>query len=225
VANQVTAIVRMAELVEDLQAASTRLSDSQAETVMLLAAAAEAHDQTTGRHLQRVRTISEALALELGHEAEDARALGLAATLHDIGKIRVPDGLLSSPAKLSDAEWVIMRQHTIWGAEFLGEREGFELAATVARCHHERWDGEGYPFGLAGEDIPEPAAIVSVADAFDAMTSDRPYRPRRTPAWAVREVQEGAGRQFSPRVVEALVRLHERGELAAGGEGEEQAAA
>ncbi len=210
VATQVTAIVRMATLVEQLQSASARLEQSQAETVLMLAAAAEARDQVTGLHLQNIRALTEALALELGHSEEDARMLGLAAVLHDIGKIRVPDAVLSGSGPLTDEDWELMKQHTVWGAELLAGHRGFELAAAVARSHHERWDGSGYPDGLAGDEIPEAATIVAVADAFDAMTSDRPYRPALTVEEAMREIRACAGRQFSPRVAEAMLRLYRR---------------
>ena len=219
VANQVTAIVRMSTIVDELQTASEKLAGAQAETVMMLAAAAEAHDQTTGKHLKSIRAISEALAAELGYSADAVIELGLAATLHDIGKISVPDAILSSPMRFDTSDWEAaalwetLKRHSVWGAEFLAGREGFELASRVARWHHERWDGRGYPDGIAGEEIPEEVAIVSVADAFDAMTSDRPYRAGR-PLWAaVREVEAHSGRQFSPRVVEALLRLFRRQEL------------
>ncbi len=106
-----------------------------------------------------------------------------------------------------------MKCHTTWGASFLADRPGFELAATIARCHHERWDGSGYPNGLAGEAIPEAAAIVAVADAFDAMISDRPYRARRPTAQAIQEIEACSGTQFSPKVVEALMRLSQRNAL------------
>ncbi|HYM16218.1 MAG TPA: HD domain-containing phosphohydrolase [Dehalococcoidia bacterium] len=206
VATQVTAIVRMA-------ATSARLERAQAETVLMLAAAAEAHDATTGRHLQRVRTISEAIALELGYTARAAGELALAAVLHDIGKIRVPEALLSSAQRLDTDEWSIMQQHTVWGAEFLRGRPGFDLAAAVAEAHHERWDGSGYPHGLAGEEIPEAATIVAVADCFDAMTNDRPYRIGRPASAAAREVEAWSGTQFNPRVVQAFLRLWQRGAL------------
>lgn len=214
VATQVTAIIRMSTLLDELQESSARLRRSHEETVMMLAAAAEAHDHTTGRHLSRVRTISEMLARELGHDEEMARSVGMAATLHDIGKIRVPDFILGSSDSLKDSEWELMRQHTIWGSAFLSEREGFALAAEVARHHHERWDGGGYPDGIAGEDIPEAAQITTVADSLDAMINDRPYRAGRPIAEAIGEIVSCAGTQFSPRVVDALVRLYERGELA-----------
>jgi HD-GYP domain-containing protein (c-di-GMP phosphodiesterase class II) len=107
----------------------------------------------------------------------------------------------------------MMKEHTVWGGDFLSGRPGFALAASVARSHHERWDGGGYPDGLAGEAIPFAAQIVTVADSFDAMTHDRPYKASRPVEEAVREIRVCAGSQFSPRVVDALIALHERGEL------------
>ncbi len=210
VVTQVTAIVRMATLVEELKSASTHLGEAHTETVMLLAAAAEAHDQTTGLHLQNVRAITEALARQLGYGEEDARELGLAAVLHDIGKIRVPDTILSTAGRLTEEEWEVLKRHSTWGEEFLKGRPGFELAATIARSHHEHWDGSGYPDGLTGEAIPEAATIVAVADAFDAMISDRPYRAARTVAAALQEIAACSGRHFSPRVAQAMARLDER---------------
>jgi diguanylate cyclase (GGDEF)-like protein/putative nucleotidyltransferase with HDIG domain len=226
VSGQVTAIVHMAALVEELQIASTSLGEARGEAVMLLAAAAEAHDPTTGRHLQSVRHLAEALARELGHPEQDAEAIGLAAVLHDIGKIRVPDNILTSPTELTIQQWDVMRRHTTWGADFLAGREGFALAATIARGHHERWDGAGYPDHLRGDDIPEAAAIVAVADCFDAITQDRPYQSAQPVEWAVREITASTGKQFSPRVVDALLRLHTRGELSPfAPDGQEQQAA
>jgi len=213
VATQVTAIARTSTLVDELQSTSTRLAQAQTETVVLLAAAAEAHDQTTGLHLQNVRVITEALARQLGHCEDASSELGLAAVLHDIGKIRVPDVVLSTAGQLTDAEWELMQQHTVWGAEFLAGRPGFEMAATIARSHHERWDGGGYPDGLKGETIPEAAAIVAVADAFDAMTSDRPYRAARSVAAAVQEILACSGTHFSPKISEALWQLYKSKKL------------
>ena len=210
VATQVTAIVQMAKLVEELQSTSTLLGQARAEAVVMLAAAGEAHDHVTGLHLQNVRAITEALARELGHSNEDAAELGLAAVLHDIGKLRVPESVLSSMSQLASQEWDLMKHHTTWGARFLAGRPGFELAAAVAHWHHESWDGSGYPDGLAGEAIPEAATIVSVADAFDAMTSGRPYRAARSISAGVREIVACSGKQFSPKVVRALARLHRR---------------
>jgi HD-GYP domain-containing protein (c-di-GMP phosphodiesterase class II) len=106
-----------------------------------------------------------------------------------------------------------MKQHTLWGSDFLAGQQGFHLAAEVARSHHERWDGTGYPDGLSGDAIPDSAQITAVADAFDAMTNDRPYRVGRPAADAVRELLTCSGSQFSPRVVDAVLRLFERNEL------------
>jgi HD-GYP domain-containing protein (c-di-GMP phosphodiesterase class II) len=210
IATQVTAVVRMATLVEELQSASNRLAEARTETVMLLAASAEAHDHTTGLHLQNVRATTEALARELGHSDEDAKELGLAAVLHDIGKVRVPDFVLGSTGELSDEEWELMKHHSTWGEKFLKGRPGFELAATIARSHHEHWDGSGYPDGLSDDDIPETATIVAAADAFDAMISDRPYRAARSVAAALREIAACSGKQFSPKVAQAMARLRKR---------------
>ncbi len=224
VADQVTAIIRMEALVADLQSTTGELEDARTDTVVLLAAAAEAHEQTTGQHLHREQAVSTLLARELGYDEESAEAVGLAAILHDIGKIRVPERILLSPERLDGSEWAIMKQHTTWGAEFLAQRPGFETAAVVAACHHERWDGGGYPRGLAGDRIPEVAAIVTVADSFDAITSERPYRQARPASWAIEEIARCTGTQFSPRVVDALRRLYERGDLNSG-DSEQRAAA
>ena len=213
VATQITAVMRMETLVSDLQTATEDLGHAQEETVLLLAAAAEAHDHTTGLHLQSVRSLAEALAREMGSDEEDARLLGLAAVLHDIGKIRVPDSILASPGKLTPDQWEVMRNHTVWGASFLTGHAGFELATEIARSHHEQWDGTGYPDGLSKSSIPEGATIVSVADAFDAMTHDRPYRAAQPVDEAIKEIVKYAGKQFNPAVVAALQRLDQRTEL------------
>ncbi len=219
IANQVTAIVRMASLADGLQSAAERLSEAQAQTVMMLAAAAEAHDHTTGLHLENVRAVAEAIAREMGYSDEAVWQLGLAAALHDIGKIRVPDDILSSSMRFDSDDWEVgriwdvMKQHSVWGAEFLEARPGFALAAKVARWHHERWDGAGYPDAIAGEQIPEEVTIVTVADAFDAMVHERPYRAARPVEEAIAEIVRCRGLQFNPSVVDALVRLHSTGVL------------
>ena len=211
VAAQVTAIVWMTTLVEELQLATRNLSKAHADTVMLLANAAEAQDDTTGHHIRRVREGAEAIARELGYSEAEAYEIGLASTLHDVGKFYVPDAILKKPAKLTDEEWVVMRRHTTWGFEFLQGRYGFELASTIARTHHESWDGNGYPAGLSADEIPEATLMTSVADAYDAMTNDRPYRKGRPASEAIEELVRFSGRQFSPKVVDAVVRLYERG--------------
>ena len=133
--------------------------------------------------------------------------------LHDIGKIRVPESVLASTGQLAGEEWELMQHHTTWGAQFLANRPSLDLAATIARSHHERCDGSGYPDGLSGEAIPEAATIVAVADSFDAMTHDRPYKAGRSIDQAVREITACSGTQFNPRVVAALERLYQRNAL------------
>jgi len=205
----------MATLVDELQASSTHLEQAHEQTVMLLASAAEAHDGAAGKHLQRMRALVEALARELGQSEQEASALGITAVLHDIGKLFVPETVLTSTGPLDAEGWELMRRHTTLGQQFLTGHTGFELAAAIARHHHERWDGSGYPDGLAGTAIPEPATIVAVADAFDAMTRGRPYRRARSVEATIEEISDCSGAQFSPHVVAALLRLHKRRELPA----------
>jgi diguanylate cyclase (GGDEF)-like protein/PAS domain S-box-containing protein len=213
VAAQVTAIVRMAHMVDELQKASVLMADMRGETVMLLARAAEAHSDAAGGVLENVRAVTEALARELGESAASAGELGLAAALHDIGKIRIPSTILSKADELSTEDWGLLRMHTIWGQEFFEGRAGFELAATIARSHHERWDGSGYPDGLKGDQIPVPATIVTVADSLDAMINNRPYRQGRSLEEAIQELKRCSGSQFNPDVIRALLRLQRQGQL------------
>jgi len=214
VAGHAAAIIRSERMVEELRLATQQLAASHDDTVLMLAASVEAHDHTTGRHLLRVRGLTEALARELRYDEAATIEMGVASMLHELGKVRVPDSILKSPDRLSEEEWLAMKQHTTWGAEFLESHPGFGLASVIARAHHERWDGSGYPHGLAGEAIPMAAQIVAVADAYDAMTSDRPYRLGRSTRSAVREIFAHSGAQFSPSVVAAMLRLYRRGELA-----------
>jgi diguanylate cyclase (GGDEF)-like protein len=154
IATQVAALVHMTQLVDQLAGSTAELVQAHDDAMVLLAAAAEAHDRATGVHLRRVRWVSETLAREMGYPDADARELGLAAMLHDVGKIQVPESILTSTAPLSDDERAVMQRHPVWGAEFLAGRPGLDLAAVVARAHHERWDGRGYPHGLAGRRHP-----------------------------------------------------------------------
>ncbi len=213
VAEGVVAMFHAERLMDGLRAASRRNAELREQTVMMLASVAEARDQVTGLHLHNIRTVAELLARELGYSRVEAHELGLAAALHDIGKVRVPDLVLARRGPLTPVERRLIQQHTIWGSELLGGAPDFRLAAVVARHHHERWDGTGYPDGLAGDEIPEAAAIVAVADSLDAITSDRAYRRARSLEDAVSEIARHAGTQFSPRVVRALLALAARGAL------------
>jgi len=179
--------------------------------VLLLATAAEARDPYTENHLHRVEGYTEAIALELGLSPEEAHETGLAALLHDLGKIRVPDVILAKRAPLSEEEWQIMRNHPIWSEELLPPDRSFKTARQIARWHHENWDGTGYPDGLAGDLIPLCATIAAVADGFDAMTSRRPYKGPWSPARAIREISAQRGKKYSPMVVDAFLRAVDNG--------------
>jgi hypothetical protein len=178
--------------------------------MVALARGAEAKDTDTGAHIVRVQLITERLALATGADRSEATAMGWAAMLHDVGKLHIPDRILLKPGPLTADEWALMRQHPIFGEEILSVGEGFELARRIARWHHENLDGSGYPDGLTGDQIPLEARIVRVADAFDAMTHDRPYQPAREVAWALEELERCAGTQFDPELVRLFVAIVER---------------
>ena len=174
--------------------------------IAALVEALEHKDAYTASHAQGVAELSEAVGRRLGLEGEELRVLGHAALLHDIGKIAIPTEILVKPEALTPDEFDVIKSHAAVGAGMVARIPGLEPVAPLVRHAHERWDGGGYPDGLAGEDIPLGARVVSVCDAFHAMTSDRPYRSAMNAAEAVAELQRGAGRQFDPAVVSALLR-------------------
>jgi HD-GYP domain-containing protein (c-di-GMP phosphodiesterase class II) len=200
-------------LLDQLAEANQRNLQLQDDTVMMLANMAEAHDKTTGLHLRSMRAMTELLASELGFSDRETTLIGQAAVLHDIGKVRVDRRTLVKTGPLTVRERKNIELHSAWGEALLTGRAGFELAARIARWHHERWDGAGYPDKLHGEQIPIEAAIATLADAYDAMVSARPYKDRRSLEWAIDEIQQNSAKQFNPQVVQALLRLYERGDL------------
>src|SRR3954470_14365304 len=169
-------------------------------TLTALANALDVRDSETGGHSDRVLQYMELLIEEVGADTGSTQMLRRGALLHDIGKIGVPDNILRKPAALSDAEWVTMRRHPEFGARIVAGIPFLEDVASIVRHHHERWDGRGYPDGLAGDAIPLGARIFAVADSFDAMTSDRPYRRAMTIEEACAEVGRCRGTQFDPTV-------------------------
>jgi response regulator RpfG family c-di-GMP phosphodiesterase len=171
-----------------------------------LAAAVEAKDAVTSRHLSAVSHRALALAELVEPELADDEDFLFGCLLHDIGKIGVPESILAKPGPLDDEEWEVMRRHPLTGAGVVGPLGLATTALDVVLHHHERWDGTGYPRGLAGADIPLAARIFSVCDALDAMTADRPYRRRLPGSVAFERVRGEAGRQFDPEVVAALER-------------------
>jgi putative nucleotidyltransferase with HDIG domain len=199
------------ELVEqrtaELDRALNSLEGSYRSTLKALTAALETRDSETHGHSERVVTYSLRLGREYGLSSEQMKALEFGSLLHDIGKIGVPDSILRKPAKLKEEEWVRMREHPLHGQQILRGIEFLQGAARVVAQHHEKWDGTGYPFGLRGEDIDINARIFAVADAFDAITSDRVYRRGKPYEAAAQELDDWAGRQFDPKVVEAFHRV------------------
>ena len=188
---------------------TAELEDAKLEMLDRLALAAEYRDDATGQHADRIGRTSELLALELGLDAAEARLIGHAARLHDIGKIGVADELLLKPGKYTEDDFKAMQLHSTIGARILSgsSNELLMMAEQVALTHHERWDGRGYPDGLAGEDIPLPGRIVTVADVFDALAHRRPYKEPWPIEEARQEVLGGAGTKFDPSVIEAFARL------------------
>lgn len=192
---------------ESLDKALKDIESSYRTTLKTLIQALETRDSETHGHSERVVTFSLRLAHELGLEKDEMRDLELGALLHDIGKIGVPDAILRKPAKLNQREWEKMKLHPVHGYNILKNIPFLEGAAKVVAQHHERWDGRGYPHQIRGENIDMIARIFAVADAFDAMISDRVYRTGRSFEDAVIELEKHAGTQFDPLVVEAFKKV------------------
>jgi putative nucleotidyltransferase with HDIG domain len=174
-------------------------------TLAALISALDARERETQAHSWRVQQYTLRLAREMAMSEADLQAIAAGALLHDIGKIGIPDAILLKPGALTEAEWEEMRRHPEIGGEILKGLTHLEAAGAIVLAHQERWDGTGYPCGLAGVAIPLGARIFAVADALDAMTSDRPYRERTTFASAREEIARCAGTQFDPEVVAAFL--------------------
>ena len=186
-----------------------RLRETQIDLIQRLGRAAEYKDNETGMHVQRMSHYTKLLAMAAGMDEEQADELRMAATMHDIGKIAIPDNILLKPGKLDPEEFTHMKRHAEIGASILEQPRSslVALARTIAITHHEKWDGSGYPNGLAGEEIPIEGRLAAVADVFDALTSERPYKK----AWSVEEavdfLQSQAGKHFDPLLVPMFVDL------------------
>lgn len=201
-------IARQNEALErKVQERTRELEQAAREVLERLARAAELRDDDTGMHTRRVGELSARVAAALGLPADEVETIRLTAPLHDLGKVGIPDGILLKPGRLTDAERELVQRHTEVGARILaaGRSRMVVMAEAIARSHHERWDGTGYPDGTAGEAIPLAARIVALADFYDALTSDRPYRPAWPRERVVEEITAGRGSHFDPRVVDAFV--------------------
>jgi putative two-component system response regulator len=198
-----------------LQERTRALFASRLELIDRLAAAIEIRDGYTGHHTRRVGAMAARIAEVYGEPPDSVERIRLAAPLHDIGKIGIPDSLLAKPGRLTLEEIRVMQRHTIIGWEFLssGVSDVMVAAARIARSHHERWDGTGYPDAIAGEAIPLYARIVGVADVYDSLIFDRPYRRAMTREQAMAEMERGAGSHFDPELLTVFRTVVESGQL------------
>jgi len=214
IAEHLAPAINVALLRDELEASYAQLEQASRESLARLADAAEARDPHTAGHLRRIRFYSVELARQLGLPEAEAQSIGAASTVHDLGKLSLPDEVLMKPGKLTPEDWDQIREHPGQGERLIGDSPKFETERAVARWHHERWDGTGYPDGLRGEDIPLAARIVAVADAFDALTTERPYKRAWSVDEAFEEVHRMRGTLFCPRVTDALTALWRSGRLA-----------
>jgi len=193
-------------MVED---ATREVREREKETLLRLARAGEFRDEETGYHLIRMSRYSRLIANAVGLDHDEAETIELAAPLHDIGKIGIPDQILLKPAKLDSTEWEVMRRHPVIGHEILkGSASKYvRMGALIALGHHEKYDGSGYPNGLVGDHIPLCARIVAIADVYDALTSVRPYKKAWPNEQALEYVSSQAGKHFDPRFVDAFVTM------------------
>ena len=196
---------------------SSREQQALLGTVEALAAVVDARDSYTAAHSVEVATLSQRLAVSVGCNAKETHLIGLAARLHDIGKIAIPDAILNKPGRLTKGEWQIITKHPAIGAEIAGRIPALRAITPLIRAHHERYDGTGYPDRLADETIPLGARIIGPADAYNAMITERPYGDKRSPTEALKELRRCAGSQFDPSIIDALVRIltHEHREVEA----------
>ncbi len=183
------------------------LRETRLQIVQRLGLAAEFKDNETGLHVIRMSHFSQVLARAAGFSERDAEELLNAAPMHDVGKIGIPDVVLRKPGKLDDAEWAVMRTHPQIGSDIIGQHPGglLRMAHDIALTHHEKWDGSGYPRGLKGEEIPIEGRIVAIADVFDALTSERPYKAAWPVDKAVQLLRDECGRHFDPQLVELFI--------------------
>ncbi len=198
---------KVAERTRKLEEKNIEITEVKRETVSRLCLAAELRDTDTGSHIKRIQAYSELIALKCGMSAEDAEQLGLASSMHDLGKIGIPDHILLKSGKLTPEEFEAMKLHTVIGAKALadGQSELLRVAHRVALHHHERWDGQGYPHGLSGENIPLEARIVGLVDVFDALLSKRPYKDPFPLDKVISIIQSESGKHFDPNIIEIFL--------------------
>ena len=202
-------VARERERREEAELAYRELSSSTLGMVRTLAEVCEAKDSYTRSHLDRTYQYATTLTRRVAPELAERAEIGFGYLLHDIGKVGIPEAILNKPGPLTDEEWQVMRTHPVIGVTLVQPLRLLGDAVGIIRSHHERWDGKGYPEGLAGEDIYLPARIFMLADCFDAMTTDRPYRKAMPLHVALEEIERHGGTQFDPECVRAWIELCE----------------
>ncbi len=200
---------KVADRTRELYRRNQELQESRLEIVSCLGRAGEYRDNETGFHVIRMSKSSELLALAAGLSEDHAKTILYASPMHDIGKIGIPDAILLNPGKLEGEDWQIMKTHVEIGVKILGQHDSLlmNLAREIALSHHEKWDGSGYPRGLAGKDIPLEGRITAICDVYDALTSSRPYKKPWTPQDAMGFINEQSGRHFDPELVSHFNRI------------------
>ncbi|MGQ9465651.1 MAG: HD domain-containing phosphohydrolase [bacterium] len=208
IAQQAAIAVDNIKLFENLQRTQTELLLASESTIEGWSYAMDLRDRETEGHSQRVTEMTLRLARELGMKESELIYVKYGALLHDIGKLGVPDAILFKPDQLTDEEWLLMRKHPVYAYEMLIRIEYLRPAIDIPYCHHERWDGSGYPRGLKGKEIPLPARIFAIADTFDALSSDRPYRNAWPREKIIEYIKSQKGKQFDPKVVDAFLKIY-----------------
>ena len=201
------------EYLQMLNNKNEQIQNMTVQTISAIANTLDAKDTYTEGHAERVAAYSVQIAQKLGMSEEEINNIRFVALLHDIGKVGVPDSVLNKPGRLTDQEFDLMKQHTVVGGEIIKDLDMIKGVFIGARYHHERYDGRGYPEGLKGEDIPYIARIIAVADAYDAMTSNRVYRKHLTDEQVLSELEKGAGTQFDPKIVGTAIDMLQAGAL------------
>lgn len=186
---------------------TSQLEEALREGVVMLAMAAEAKDDDTGKHVNRIQDLTKDICIGIGMSPDDSRLIGFYSIMHDVGKIHIPDKILKKPGPLTDAEWVVMKTHTIAGEKILGNKPFYKTAREIARSHHERWDGSGYPDGLKKEEIPLSARVVSIADVFDALTHERPYKAAWPLEDTLTEMKKLSGKAFDSEILDVFFKI------------------
>jgi len=186
---------------------TAQLQDAVREGVVMLAMAAEAKDDDTGNHVHRIQDLTRDICKGLAMSPDESEEISFFSIMHDVGKINIPDDILKKDGPLTDEEWTIMKTHTVAGERIMGNKPFYQTARQIARSHHERWDGSGYPDGLKGASIPLAARIVTVADVFDALTHARPYKKPWSIEASLTEMERLSGKHFDPEILDVFLKM------------------